>query len=174
MDNRAEVYVNDLARRAAPLANLSQKRLLDKWEIVPYETTEQSGTLLSAMKNVRPDPVVISLNLTGWYRIYACLPSYGTVKDFSVNLQLTRDKAFSQLSPSGRQHGTFEEVYWKSADLTGQDITLSKFKTGCEHDAMLAWLRFVPMSEAEVETYTENQQRRDTKRIYATHDMHGH
>ena len=37
----------------------------------------------------------------------------------------------------------------------------------------MAWVRFVPMDEAEVEAFQRDQARTDTKRIYATNDMHG-
>jgi hypothetical protein len=171
---RQEIYLTDLGKLANPQEHAASIRVTDKWEVVPYETSERSGTLLAAVKNVKPDPVTFTLGLTGWYRIYVCLPGYGSFGSYAINLQLTNDKSYAQLCPSGQAHGKFEEIYWKSADLTGQDITLSKFKTGIDHDAMLAWLRFVPMSDDETAVYQDDQQRRDTKRIYATHDMHGH
>jgi hypothetical protein len=171
---RQEIYLTDLGKLANPQEHAASIRVTDKWEVVPYETSERSGTLLAAVKNVKPDPVTFTLGLTGWYRIYVCLPGYGSFGSYAINLQLTNDKSYAQLCPSGQAHGKFEEIYWKSADLTGQDITLSKFKTGIDHDAMLAWLRFVPMSDDEIAAYKHDQQRRDTKRIYATHDMHGH
>ena len=40
-------------------------------------------------------------------------------------------------------------------------------------DAAIAWVRFVPMSEREVKDYLFECERSDTKRLYATDDMHG-
>jgi hypothetical protein len=171
---REEIFLTDLGQFALPQANTSTVRETDKWEVVPYTTTERSGTLLAAVKNVKPEPVTFTIGLTGWYHIYVCLPCYGSFGTLYTNLQLTQDKSFAQLCPSGQAYGDFEEIYWKSADLTEQNITLLKQNNSLDHDTMLAWLRFVPMTDDEIIKYKHDQKRNDTKRIYATHDMHGH
>ena len=70
MDNRKEVLYSDLPALVSDQSQLSTIRVLDKWATVTYETPKVSGTMLYAAPKVKPAPITLNLNLTGWYKVF--------------------------------------------------------------------------------------------------------
>lgn len=176
MGKRNDVVLSDFGSLCRPAAALSAARTATQWELVPYETTGgYQGTLIASLKGGTPPPVTLSPQLTGWYAIFVCIGAYANwgAVNTHVNLQLTRDGAPSNFVPGTGGQDILEESYWKCADMTGQDVTISKFSGLPQEDAVLAWLRFVPLTEEEAMRYQQDTARTDTKVLYATHDMHG-
>jgi len=172
MDDRKEVVFSDLGALCAPQFNISPVRELYKWNAVPYETAEVKGTMLVSLQEGRPGNVTLDPGLTGWYRVFV-----GQYHDSqSVNVKLSGDGAFTNFASGGEagyaRHAV-EDVYWKSADMTGEQVVIGKYRAGSPADAAIAWLRFVPMDAGEAAAFRADQAREDRKRIYATHDMHG-
>ena len=177
MDNRKEVIFSDLGGLCQPQANISPVHARGKWNAVSYETAEIKGTLLAALSNSFPEDVRLSPQLTGWYRVYVGIPACWSSGNRSVlNLKMTKDQISTQFSHQAQPYFArqqVQEAFWRCADMTGQDIVIHKYPEGKALDAVVAWLRFVPMDEAEVAAFQKDQARTDTKRIYATNDMHG-
>jgi len=173
--DRVEVVFSDLGAQCTPRAYLSDKRELYKWCAVPFATARYRGSMLNSMTRGRPQPVILEPELTGWYRIFIGMGPWNA----SVNLKLRSDGActnFGWQNPYGGryvEHNAVEEVYWKAADMTGESVVISKYRRGDPKNATLAWLRFAPMSEDEVTAHKADVARTDTKRLYATNDMHG-
>lgn len=176
MDNRKEILYSDLPALVSDQSQLSTIRVLDKWETVTYETAKAAGTMLYAAPNVKPAPITLNLNLTGWYKVFVAMGVEGSFGTNYANLRFSNDVTYAQVSPDvcPPDHAAgVQEFYWRSVDLTGQTLEVSRFNTGIDQMTILAWLRFVPMSDEEVAAYKADMARKDTKRIYATHDMHG-
>lgn len=176
MDKRNDVVLSDFGMLCSPAGALSSVRTATQWELMPYETTDgYQGSMLVSLKGGTPPPVTVSPELSGWYAIFVCIGAYanwGAVNSH-INLRLTRDGAPSNFSPACGGQDMLEESFWKCADMTGQSVTISKFGGEPLEDAILAWLRFVPLTEEEAARYQYETTRKDTKVIYATHDMHG-
>jgi len=171
MDQRKEVIFSDIPALAREKEQITPLRLLGKWEAVPYKTRKVTGTMLYAVEGVRPQPVTLELGLTGWYRVFVAM--YASTPNL-LNLRFTNDPACVQVGPSNdAARNRIQEFFWRCADLTGQALTVV-CPGGKPKTSSLAWLRFVPMTAEEVAAYRADQARKDTKRIYATHDMHGH
>lgn len=177
MDNRKEIIFSDLGSLCQPQAHISPVRALGKWNAVYYETAEVKGTLLAALGESFPEDVHLSPKLTGWYRVFVGIPACWSSGSRSVlNLQMTKDQISTQFSHQAQPYFArqqIQEAFWRCADMTDQEILIHKYPEGKALDAVVAWLRFVPMDEAEVEAFRKDQERKDTKRIYATNDMHG-
>lgn len=181
MQIRKEALFSDLGGLCTPQENISSIRNLSTWNSVPYETANVTGTMLLSMQNSRPQNVELAPKLTGWYRIFVGIGAYGisaedTLNTNVVNMKLTRDGAFMHLAPSGHSgyaYHAVQESFWRCADMTGQNVEIAKHPYGAPTDAMLAWVRFVPMEQDEVDAHLADLGRTDTKRIYATNDMHG-
>lgn len=172
---REELWVTDLAEAFGPkeaIANFSSMR---QWRSVPYCCgKDKRGTMLSAIDMARPRDISYDPGLTGWYKIYVALPEGSNVE---VHMRLTKDAGWFPLSPMDQSSwvvGTFEESLWRCCDMTGQSVILTKsdMQSAFKCNSMLSWLRFVPMEEAEVTAYLADRARTDTKRIYATDDIH--
>lgn len=171
---RTEIIISNPAEVCYPHQNVSKEMKRNLWRAVEYETAEISGKMLCAIGVSQPEPVKINPNLTGWYKIFVSLINE---KDKSVIfMRLSNDEAETKISVMGGDRWyaceTAEEALWKCADMTNQEIIISKRKNTVPlTDSMLAWIRFVPMSDFEVEEYINERLRTDTKRILATHDM---
>jgi len=171
MDERKEVIFSDIPALVREKEQLSPLRTLCKWETVPYETRNIKGTMLYAVEGVTPQPVTLALGLTGWYKVFVAM--YASAPNL-LNLRFSNDPAWAQVGPAhGTARNRVQEFFWRCVDLTGQEL-FAACPGGRPKTTSLAWLRFVPMTAEEVASYKADKARKDTKRIYATHDMHGH
>lgn len=170
-----EIIFSDLANNCLPKENISEKRLKGKWCSYSYETANFNGTMLVSTVESTPDDVVLTPKLLGWYKIFVGLyvPAYTSAV---VDLKLSGDEAFMQLSPClERTFGEHivDDVFWRCSRMDGVSITIGKhLSIGHTTLATVAWFRFVPMTDSEIEQYKSDKRRTDTKRIYATDDMH--
>lgn len=163
---RKELLFSDLFECFEPKENISTISYKNKWRAVDVDTNEYSGRLLASNAG-NPDDISFDPKLNGWYKIYLHLPGRSV-----LFLKLSGDSAFVSASAVTRRRYLIEEVLWRSADMTGQSIILSrKIDANAQH-SILSAIKFVPMSDDEVEEYKREQERQDTKRIYATDDMH--
>ncbi len=171
----------DLAAVCTPSDRISDQRILGKWNAISYEVAGVQGTLLTAMNENRPEPVYLNPALTGWHRIYVGLAVFNN-SDWRKNvlpIRLTGDPARTVFNPDGGVPGAggVEESFWKCADMTGEAVEISRFERGCFvldslTDANIAWIRFEPMTEKEVEDFKADQMDDSHRCIYATNDMH--
>lgn len=164
--NRTECFFSDLNSCFLPEENLSAYGLRDKWRTVPYETTDYSGNMLSCQGG-SPGDVTFSPDLTGWYKICLSAPG-GSV----MSLKLSGDQYFLSAATAIKDIRVMEEFLWRCADMTGQSIVLTKSMEALPRHTMLAAIRFIPMTEQDVTQLQAEAHRTDTKRIYATNDMH--
>ena len=177
---RNEYIISDFSSAVLEKDKLSSCSLPDRWEIVPYETAEISGTLLVASELSEPETVTVDPALEGWYRIYACMTEITASNH--IDLRLTDDE-FPTTAMPGRLNRyamwtpseNAEEALWKCADMTGQCVEIAKVKNGIPHTANLFWLRFVPMSDDEVREYLtiKNDLSRKTMFAHMDGDFHG-
>ena len=151
-----EYVISDFSLAVTEKERLSCQTLPDRWETVSYETAEISGSLLVASEQSLPAPVTVDPWLVGWHRIYVCMTDIGGGNH--IDLKLT-DDAFPTTVAPGRltryamwtPTENAEEAFWKCADMTGQKVEISKVKNKIPHTANILWLRFVPMSDDEIE-----------------------
>ena len=170
-----EYVISDFSSAVMEKDRVSTTSLPEKWEIVPYETAKISGSLLIASENSQPMPVTVDPALTGWYKIYACMTD--VFGGNHIDLRLTDDE-FSTTSAPGKigryamwiASENAEEALWKCADMTGQKVEISKVRNGIPHTANLLWLRFVPMSEEEVEKHLAVKNDLSRKKLFAHMD----
>ncbi len=163
---RKELLFSDLFECFEPKENISTISYKNKWRAVDVDTNEYSGRLLASNAG-NPDDISFDPKLNGWYKIYLHLPGRSV-----LFLKLSGDSAFVSASAVTRRRYLIEEVLWRCADMTDQSIILSrKIDANAQH-SILSAIKLVPMSDDEVEEYKREQERQDTKRIYATDDMH--
>jgi len=176
MNERKELLFSYMDQVFEPKSSLSTENLMDKWRIVPYECENWSGNLLEATDASNPGDISFNPNLTGWYKIYL-----GHLYPGVFSVKLTSDPAFMASATSltvdnaefAYGKGSYlEESLWRCADMTGESIILSNRKIHEAHQSRITNIRFVPMTDEEVSAYLKEEARIDTKRIYATDDMH--
>ena len=149
-----------------PKDALSPYGLRSKWRVTNYSTEDIDGNMLTSLGGNAPD-ISFDPKLEGWYKIFLYIP--GTSK---IALKLTGDNSFGMVSSGYNSPFYIERLYWKSADMTGQSLTLSRAPFALPRFCYLAGVEFVPMTEEEVALWKYEDTRTDTKRIYASDDMH--
>ncbi len=165
---RSEQFFTELHQVFQPQERLSAYNLKDQWRIIPYETADFQGTILCS-RGGNPEDISFDPQLTGWYKIYLSLPPSSR-----LSVKLSGDPCFLPFrsEDQGFWCDSLEESFWRCADMTGQSIILTQKTEALPIPSMLGAIRFVPMEQQELEALQRESARTDTKRIYATNDMH--
>src|SRR5262249_58011826 len=117
----------------------------------------------------------------GWHAIWFGLRSYGYGEDETRVLARLKSEAVFSLIPhqwDPRQPFRIDDVFWKCADLTGEEIVLRQLGTQLvpedprsvgnpSNGAWIAYLKLVPLTAAEVEALQKDRSRKDTRRLFA-------
>jgi len=151
---REETVITDIVGRVTK-GNLSSKTSHEHWRIVEYELEDDIGEGRGVVIGPwSPGPLTIRLGVEGHYRINL-LSRYGDLR-----LKLTGDRCFGRCEPvieGSRRLGAddlyregyydAEEVFWREADLTGQDLILD----GQARSNLLA-IRLIPIDPPKADT----------------------
>ena len=81
--------------------------------------------------------------------------------------------AFVHFRREAPGRGNLEEMFWKVAELKGQDIVVSKQQEGFTGDASLAYVRLVPLDTTQVEGLHADRNDQGSKCLIATNDAFG-
>ena len=180
-------YLTDLDR-CTPAGALSPDTRRGHWRTLPYETDEFSGVMLMAGTESAAPEVTYPLGRSGWHAV-----SFGVFGGYyEPDLVLVRFSGDDTFTPLRLQrHATTAwyrqyngepvwEMFWRVADLTDQDIVIgqdtwrvSPGEEPTSHrsaEAMLAYIKVVPLSDAEVSEYRANRARTDNRRLFTHND----
>ncbi len=132
----------------------------------------------SAAPDLRLDP-----QLRGWHALFIGTwrakddpdPGARTMVKLASDPDFIAFEYDDQRRKGYRHKGQTEivECFWKYADLTGEQIVISHSNRGILQDSWVTHFRFVPLTPQQVESLLEDRRRQDTKRLFATHDIHG-
>jgi len=156
---KKEIYISDLFEFSKEKDRIVSYSSKNKWECVSYETSVTKGKLLVASDKSNPPPLTLVPGLSGWYRIYVCMGELTAPGNLfqHIDIKLSGDDFPRTVSPCRMGPYTMwskaenvEESFWKCADMTNQDIIISKPDLGYEYTASLFWFRFVRMTDDEV------------------------
>lgn len=157
-----EYMFSDLSLLAEPADNIAAKWENGSWKAVEYTTGKCSGCMLVAPEGTSPGAVELKIGLSGRYRIYVCIPRFR--QDNYIYLKLSGDRTKSGIKAMDKNRPNhwlwadeeyLEEIYWKTADLTGQSIIIEKPDTIINTVSGIAWIRCVP--EMTTEKSVENK-----------------
>jgi len=131
--------------------NISKDFEDNKWRIMEYSTGKYKGEMLITTEAGLPEDISVDLNLEGIYQIYICVPRLRVTN--YLNVKLSDDLCYTGLIASDRAPKNWmteeyvEEIYWKTADLTGQKIVFSKADSIITSATGVAWVRCVPVDK---------------------------
>lgn len=187
------VYITDLDH-CQPSGAMTARPARRRWRTMPYETEMFTGTAISAGTETQAVDVTYPLEVKGWHAVSIGLHgsssheihwalSAGGYDHMPVGVKLSRDKAFSNLTvvPNGHlKRMNLEELYWKTADLTGQQVIFHQVSRRVSPGdspgsvecapARIAYIKLVPLSDAEVEGLLLDRQDSTHKRLFAHND----
>lgn len=178
-ETREIVIVSDMSR-CRPADALSRVPKKHHWELIEYEADGVAGVMLGATSLKDAPDVTLPLGVAGWYEIHLGFwnPHHAYDGDFGVKLKLSDEEIFRVIvdkNPRLAWPGWFElkEVYYRSADLTGQDLVIAQKFKGKALKAYVAYIKLVPLSKPEVARIKADRQREDTRCLYALNDGNG-
>jgi len=175
LQNKVLYYTN--LNRCNPQSAISKEPERYKWRAIDYETEEIKGTMLMAeSENVVPD-LFLPLNISGWYKIFLGLYTISDpeLRDgIRVKLKDDQTTVFVQAEKGRWLSDSIDEVYWKSSDLTDQDIIFKHQNDG--HQKMtsyIAYIKLVKLTDNEVKEIKQERKNNNNKRLIGMNDAHG-
>jgi hypothetical protein len=151
---------------------LGRKPRRGRWRLLDYEAEGVKGVMLVAGQNTGAPEIRYAPSRRGWHEVWLGLRSYGGEYQTHLQAKLTSDSAFSLLIHRGEDRARIDEYYWKSANLTGQEIVLRQFRRQLvpgDPDSVAnpcagVWLAYIARARREPQSGNEQ------KRLYAHHD----
>jgi hypothetical protein len=168
-----------------PASALSATPKVGAWRLIPYETDLFAGHMLVAAHETAAPEVRYRLDVEGWHRISIGVYQERWDEIEALQVKLSGDEAFVVLTvPSGPQW-VFYDVYWKTADVTGQDIVFRQLSNVWDEESRpgivrrpsartrIAYIKLEPLTEDEVVAYRADLADPEHKRLFAHGDSHG-
>jgi len=158
-----------------PSSAISSAGLKDHWRLINYETENGiSGKMLYSGEEGAPEEISISLELTGWYRIYVGLGATNLLAVSSppgIRLKLDKEPCYVKICAQGPQYWLeLKEYFWKEACLEdGEKMHFAKVKGSM---SCIAYLRFEPMNNEEIEQVKERKTKKEEHFLIATNDSY--
>ena len=162
--------------RCQPSSSLSTKPEQGKWQLIPYEAEGVSGTMIGAASFIDAPSVTIPLGVSGWHAVYVAYwnPSYAYDGGTVVKVKLSGAPCFRRFREGVRCRSQTEtslrEVLLDHADLTGRDLVIGKANGPLGQKAYVAYVKLVPLSQAQVAAIERDRAQADTRRLVATID----
>jgi hypothetical protein len=143
-----------------------------RWKAIPYETVDRmAGTMIWASPLTDAPEVRIPLDVTGWHAIFIGLFSTSEAPSFGW-FRLASDPApVARSNRSTHDYGNIAELFLKAADVQpGETLVIRPEFPSNPHPCGVAWVRLIPLSEAEIEGLHAERADRSSRRMVATHD----
>jgi len=147
------ILLSDMAA-CLPAEALSGRWAHGHWQKVAYEAEGVAGTLLLAGPETEAPPVTLPLGAQGWHAIHLGVFSDQWGGPDCLRVKLTGDPCFVPIvraEPGFDSTILIDEIFWKYADLSGQDITFAELQpAGRGRQASIAFVKLIPLSTDEV------------------------
>ncbi len=179
------VYLADLDR-CLPADALSSFPTRGRWRMLDYDTDDFSGVMLLAGPETAAPEITYPLNVTGWHAVsVGVFPHYEEGSE--VLVRLSGDDTFSMLRRVNEEMTvhelTIQQMFWRVADLTDQDLVFGQIAYELSSgggigsvespSAQVAYVKLVPLTDTEVQSYLSDRSTKRNKRLFAHNDAHG-
>lgn len=145
------IVISDLDKRVSGELIAGEDHNL--WSAIPYEAEGFVGVMLGYREGTYPAPVTVKLGVTGPYRIWVGM--YSFIQRSRIRVRLSGDRCCREIRPPEELERislpVLHEVFWKEADLTGQDLILEGAYRSELYPGALAYLRLEPIEQIHVE-----------------------
>jgi len=189
--DRPDIWLTDLTRcrPADAISRDNRDGRPGTWMAVDYEIEAAKGFMLFAKPGSKAPPLTLPLNARGWHQIRLGIyygAGGGRLDDRVLLAKLSRDAAFSRFAredfgdPLRDGHypekeidfTQIAEVFWKAADLTGEDLIFAHPSKGTmsELETNLAYVRLVPMDKAALADWQGELPTAETKILIGNYD----
>ena len=193
-----ETILSDLTA-CRPANRLDRAYRHGTWRLIDYETGQFRGTMVYSGAGMDSGPLTLPLDRDGLHAIHVGVHYPSQFAEVHVRLRLTDDPAYTLIrgefqSPkdlrgmppdlaehhAGKRFADYQlsEVFWKIADLSDQELVISRFNRGAdparkqwaEYFSNLVHVRLVALTGAALEAYERERPRDGTRRLFAMND----
>ena len=179
------VYLADMDR-CLPSDALSSFPVPGRWRTLEYDADDFSGVMLLGGPETAAPDITYELGVTGWHAVsVGVFPHYDEGSE--VLVRLSKEDTFSMLRRVGGEMTvhelTIQPMFWRIADLTDQDMVFGQISYELSAGegigsvespgAQIAYVKLVPLTDAEVEAYKADRAAAKNKRLFAHNDAHG-
>ena len=175
--DKKEILFSDLTKVTDP-STYSTHRVKNKWTAISYATANIEGVMLQASRSMQVPELVIDPALCGYYEIRVGLyvsPQFVSNRLREAKIMLSGDASFYSIQPSSfNSNHKIEEISYRVADLTDKKLIIRHPQSIPENgaDTSLAFIKFIPLCEAEAQERMSEFSDKKKKRIFATEDTH--
>ncbi|MGE3384888.1 MAG: hypothetical protein AB7L70_18320 [Pyrinomonadaceae bacterium] len=176
------IVVSDMSVVTPQSALSRDVRRVRQWKVLEYETKGGlKGKCIASLPDTGAPAVTLPLDLKGWYAIYVGLGGMGRFafgQESEARLKLTNDVAYQHRRYTGARDD-IDEVFFKAADLTGQDLHIAQMRMQAKMDLMpdvkprhtvIMYVKLVPLTDGEVNWIQKDRQDKSKKNLIATLD----
>ena len=179
------IYLADMDR-CLPSDALASFPVPGRWRMLEYATDDFSGVMLLGGPETAAPEITYPLDASGWHAVsIGVFPHYD--EDSEVLVRLSGEDTFSMLMRSGEEMAIHEltvyPMFWRIVDLTDQDLVFGQMSYELSdgggigsvesRSAQIAYVKLVPLTDAEVEAYKADRAAAKNKRLFAHNDAHG-
>ena len=174
--------ISDMTKITPKTALTFDVRRKRHWKVLDYETVDGlKGKCIASTPDTGAPNVTLPLNAKGWYAVYVGLGGVGRFafgQGNEVRLKLSNDVAYQHRAYAGARDD-IEEVFFKAADLTGQNLEIAQMrmqaKMGLQPDnnprhTVVMYVKLIPLTKNEVDWIEKDRRQTKTKKLIATMD----
>ena len=174
------IYLTDMSK-CLPRSALSKASQPNHWRTARYESEEVSGTMIVTGGISNAPDVTYPLEMTGWHAIYVGYATAIHGETVATRVRLASDPCFTTIEDrelDGLEVMTLREVFWKYAELTGQDIVFGQHSKGVEpgmaagigRPGGVAYVKLEPLSQARIECVRADRADARTRKVIVSND----
>lgn len=177
------IILSDMTKVTPKSALTFDVRRKRQWKVLDYETKDGlKGNSISCTPDTGAPAVTLPLNAKGWYAVYVGLGGMGRFafgQESEARLKLTNDVTYQHRRYSGARDD-IDEVFFKAADLTGQNLEIAQMRMQALMDiskphvsprhTVIMYVKLVPLSEKEIEWIKADRADKENKKLIATLD----
>ena len=165
-------YITDMSI-CTPSSAISPAMQPHRWRAVEYESEDICGTMLLASALADAPDVACPLEMQGWHAVSIGYWHPNLVAQVDIKVRLSGDPCFVTIADDEADPGhcnTLREVFWKYADLSGQEILFGQQSKGTGRPACVAYLKLEPLSDAQVQRILADRADKTTRTVIAAND----
>ena len=181
--SKEAIILSDMTQVTPKSALTFDVRRKRQWKVLDYETKDGlKGNSISCTPDTGAPAVTLPLNKKGWYAVYVGLGGMGRFafgQESEARLKLTNDVTYQHRRYSGARDD-IDEVFLKTADLTGQNLEIAQMRmismmdvnipmTSPRHTVIM-YVKLVPLTNKEVDRIKAERANKENKKLIGTLD----
>ena len=174
-------FISDMGL-CMPRSALSTTPRAGHWRLIPYESDEVSGVMAFAGPITNVPDLTLPLDVKGWHAIHVGYATQVHGEHVAVKVRLSSDPCYQTIADDeddGLSVMTIREVFWRYADLAGEEIRFRQHSTQSgipgndgpgRRSGGIAFVRLEALTEEQVERIRADRADLSKRRVIVSND----